>query len=133
MKTGYVGVVLAVVLGLAGCLHEDSGPRYVISWASADSVVVLSARALTVQFEVFGAKPTPCHEVIEPVITEDGSTRRVTVEMRSRVRRNIGCVQVLASHQTTIVVPVSASGAWEFAFHDGLGSEPTVIGVTVPN
>ncbi|UCF78121.1 MAG: hypothetical protein JSW03_08405 [Candidatus Eiseniibacteriota bacterium] len=131
MKAAYVGVILSTLV-LAGCLHEDSTPEYLTSWASADSVEVLSVEGLSVEFEVFGAKPTPCHEVIDPAVTEEVPERRVTVQMRSRIRRDTICIQVIASHRTTIVVTVSAPGAWEFEFRDSFGDEPIVIGVNVP-
>jgi hypothetical protein len=111
-------------------LLEKSDSEDVFSWASADSVEVLSAIMPTVQFRVFGAKPTPCHEVIAPVVTEDRTGRRVNVRMRSRMGNDVICVQVVDSHVTIIPVTVSAPGAWEFAFHDGLGGE-TVIDVDV--
>jgi hypothetical protein len=130
MKAAYLGVALAVTVGLTGCLEEQSDSGYVLSWASADSVEVLSAAMPAVQFRVLGAKPTPCHEVIAPVITEDQSGRRVNVRMRSRTGTDVVCIQVLGSHETTILVPVSAPGVWEFTFQDGPGTE-TVIEVDV--
>jgi hypothetical protein len=133
MKIVYFFLILAVVVGLAGCLNDNTGPEYLVSWASADSVEVLSVRALAVEFDVFGAKPTPCYEIIEPLISEDANEKRVTVEMRSRIRREVICIQMLGSHQTRVLVPVSESGAWEFAFHSNLEGEPIVIGVTVPD
>ena len=125
-------VVLAIVVGAIGCLGDDSGPEYRISWASADSVEVLSVSPLTVQFDVSGSKPTPCHEIIEPVITEDTKNRQVTVRMRSRVATDVVCVTVIGSYEKTIDVRVSTSGVWDFVFPDGLGGETTVPAVTLP-
>jgi hypothetical protein len=121
-------LILTLCLGFAACLYDDTD--HLISWASVDSVQVLSVTQAKARFHVFGTKPTPCHEVIEPSVVVDNVERRFSVEMRSRIDRKVTCVTVIAPHRTNVEIPVRGPGGWEFWFF-GLG-DTVAVGVNVP-
>lgn len=131
MSRLFLQIVAVLALVLAGCLGEDVGPGYVSSWASVDSVKVVSARVPTVLFLVVGSKPTPCHEVVDPAITQDAKHHRVIIEVSSRVPKDRLCIQVLSSYEKLLEVPVSEPGEWECVFRGSPSGEELVITVTV--
>ena len=94
--------------------------------------MVRSVSGTAVEFNVFGAKPTPCHVVVEPLIATDGAGRRVSVKMRSQIDQSVICAQVITAYQRAVTVVVSGPGSWEFSFGGGSDGDSVITVVSVP-
>ena len=120
--------LLAAAAVVSSCL-VDPVVRFTTSWASVDSVSVVTVTADAADLTIHGSKPTPCHEIPDPTPGIEAAAASVKIRMTSRTESSVACAQVIAPYAKDVRVEGLSVGRWTVNVEGGNDSVRVEIDV----